>query len=81
MSNKTFWRTVRLFLANRGILIDNKISLIHNGKTIDDGKEVAETLSHAYINILEHATGDNPTSVLHQPLFMIQMLNFHQQQT
>ena len=73
MSNKTFWRTVRLFLANRGI------TKIHNGKTIDDEKEVAETLSHAYINILEHATGNKPTGVLHQPLFMIQILNFHQQ--
>ena len=65
MSNETFRRTVRLFLANRGILIDNGIFLIHNGQTIDDEKQVAETLSHAYINILEHTTGNKPTTVLH----------------
>ena len=54
MSNKTFWHTVRPFLTNKRILIDNEISLIHNSKTIDDEKQVAETLNHACINILEH---------------------------
>ena len=65
MPNKTFWRTVRPFITNKGILIDNEISFIHNRKTIDDEKQVAETLNHAYINILEHATGNKPASVLH----------------
>ena len=65
MSNKTFWRTVRPFLTNKGILINNEIFLIHNGKTIDDEKQVAETLNRDYINILEHTTGNKPTSVLH----------------
>ena len=32
MSNKAFWRTVRPFLTNKGILRDNEIPLIHNGK-------------------------------------------------
>ena len=65
MPNKTFWRTVRSFLTNKGILIDNEISLIHNDKTIRDEKEAAETLNQAHINILEHTTGKKPTSVLH----------------
>ena len=63
-SNKTFWRTVRPFLTNKAILIDNKISFIHNGKTIDDEKQVAEMLNHAYINTLEHTMGNKPASVL-----------------
>ena len=71
MPNKTFWRTVRPFLTNKGILIDNEISLIHNGKTIDHEKQVAETLNHVYINILEHTTGNKPVFI------MIQILNFH----
>ena len=56
---------MRPFLTNKVILTDNEISLIHNGKTIDDEKQVAETLNHAYINILEHSTGNKPISVLH----------------
>ena len=65
MSNKTFWHTVRPFITNKRILIDNEISLIHNGKTIDDEKQVAETLNYAYINILEHTACNKPISVLH----------------
>ena len=64
MSNNSFWRTVRPFLTNKGTLIDNEISLIHNSKTTDDEKKVAETLNHAYINILEHTAGNEPTSDL-----------------
>ena len=53
------------FFTNTEILIDNEISLIPNGKTIDDQNQVAETLNHVHINILEHTTGNKPTSVLH----------------
>ena len=55
---------MRLFLSNKGILTDNEISLIHNVKTTDDEKQVAETLNHSYINIPEHTTGKKPTSIL-----------------
>ena len=64
MSNKTFWSAVRPFLTNKGVLIDNEISLIHNVKTIDDEKQVAEMLNHVYIYILEHTTRMKHTSVL-----------------
>ena len=63
-SNNAFWRTVRPFLTNKGVLIDNEISLIHNGKTIDDEEQIAETLNHAYVNIVEQTAGIKPTSVL-----------------
>ena len=52
------------FSHKQGVLIDNEISLIHNGKTIDDEEQIAERLNHAYINIVEHTTGIKPTSVL-----------------
>ena len=54
MSNKPFWRRRRPFLTNKGTLINNKISLLHNSKTRDNEKQVAETLNNAYINIGEH---------------------------
>ena len=63
-SNKTFWCTVRPFLTNKGILMDNEISLIHNGKTIYDEKKITKAINHAYNNILEHTTGNKPTSIL-----------------
>ena len=54
------------FLTNKGLLIDYEISLIHsNGKTIDDEKYVAETLNHPYIKIVNHTSGNKPTSDLH----------------
>ena len=74
MSNKTFWRTVRPFLTNKGVLIDNEISLIQNGKTIDDEKQVAETLNHLILIL------SNTLLVLTLPVFlMVQILSFHQQ--
>ena len=65
MLKKTFCGIVRPFLTSKGILIDNEISLIYNVKTIDDEKQVAETLNHAHISIVEHTTGNKPTSILH----------------
>ena len=32
---------------------------------IDDEKQFAAALDHAYINIVEHTAGNKPTSVLH----------------
>ena len=65
MSYKTCWCTMTPFLTNKAILIDNEISLICKGKTIDDEKQAAEKLNHAYINMVEHTAGKNSTSVLH----------------
>ena len=64
---------MRPFLTNKGVLIDNEISLIHNGKTIDDENQVAETLILILSNTLQ---------VLSLPLFLLrQILNFHEQLT
>lgn len=60
----SFLPKMRSFPTNKGILINSEISLIHNAKTIDDENQVAETLNHVYINIVEHTSGNKPTSVL-----------------
>ena len=64
---------MRPFLTNKGVLIDNEISLIHNGKTIDDEDQVAEMLILVLSSTLQ---------VLSLPLFLlIQILNFHEELT
>ena len=64
---------MRPFLTNKGVLIDNEISLIHNGKTIDDENQVAEMLILVLSSTLQ---------VLSLPLFLlIQILNFHEELT
>ena len=51
---------------HQGLLIDFDNSLIHNNaKTIGAEKQMAETLNHAYINNVEHATSNKPASGLH----------------
>ena len=52
------WLTVRYLFANKGILI-------HNRKTIDNEKQIGETLNHGYINIVVQTTGNKSTSALH----------------
>ena len=69
MSNKTILHTVRPFLTNKGILMDNKTYLIHNGKTIHDEKRIAKTINHTYNNILEHTAGNKPTCILNDTKF------------
>ena len=54
MSNNFFWCKVRPFLTNKGILRNNGTFLIHNGRFIDDEKQVTETLNNTYINIVEY---------------------------
>ena len=73
MSNKNFWHSGTPFLTNKGILIDKETSLIYTGKTIDDEKQVAETLHYACIDIVERTSGNKAV------FLMIQILNFHQQ--
>ena len=55
----------RPFLKNKGILKNNKTSLVYKGKTIDNEKQVAEKLNHTYNDMVEHTTGNKTTSVLH----------------
>ena len=57
MTNKTFWKTVRLFLSNKGTHDNHDIILDENRELIKDNKEVSEILNDFYINIVEQTTG------------------------
>ena len=60
MTNKTFWKTVRPFISNKGTH-DNHIMLDENGELIKENREVSETLNNFYVNIVEQTTGMKPS--------------------
>ena len=45
--NKTFWKTVKPFLSNKGCFY-KQITIIEDGKIISEDKEVAEKLSNYF---------------------------------
>ena len=48
ISNKNFF-FLEFFIMNKGILMDNEISLMHNGKTKDDEKQITEIITSILI--------------------------------
>ena len=64
MTNKTFWKTVRPFLSNKGTHDNHDIILDNNGELIKDNREVSENLNDLYINIVEQTTGIKPSQDL-----------------
>ena len=58
MSNKAFWKTMRLFLSNKSThdKHDN-LMLQENGSLIKEKEKVSEILNDLFVNIVEHTTG------------------------
>ena len=61
MTNKTFWKTVRTFLSNKGTHDNPDIILDENGVFIKDNRELSEILNNFYINIVDQTTGMKPS--------------------
>ena len=61
VTNKTFWKTVRPFLSNKGTHDNHDIILDENGELIKDNREISEILNDFYINIVEQTTGMKPS--------------------
>ena len=61
MTNKTFWKTVRPFVSNKGTHDNHDIMLDENGELIKDNGEVSEILNNFYVNIVEQTTGMKPS--------------------
>ena len=61
MTNKTFWKTVRPFISNKGTHDNYDIILDENGKLIRDNGEVSQILNNFYVNIIEQTTGMKPS--------------------
>ena len=50
--NKTFWKTVKLFLSSK-TTNHSKITLVENDKVINNDTKVAETLNFFYTSCLK----------------------------
>ena len=74
ISNKSFWRTTRIFWTNEGILIANEISLINKVSTKGDEKPVAKSFNNVYTNVVEQTFGNKPNSVWKNFLYKYQLL-------
>ena len=61
MSYKTFWKTVRPFLSNKGAHDNHDIILDENGELIKDNGEISEILNDFYIRIVEQTRGIKPS--------------------
>ena len=69
MTNRRFWATIRPFLANKGMITTNEISLKQgDGNTNKEGK-VAEFLNNDYINVVGNTACKKPLSVLDKDNF------------
>ena len=53
MSNRTFWKTVKPFLTNKGCMTNDCINIEKDGDIIRDEKMLAELFDENYINIVE----------------------------
>ena len=49
--NKTFWKTVKPFLSNKGNSKQKKIILVENNEIIRDDKKNADIMNEYFVNV------------------------------
>ena len=64
MSNRTFWKTVKLFLTNEGCMTNDCISIEKDGDIVRDEKVLVELFNENYINIIEISSRNKPSSLV-----------------
>ena len=64
MSNRTFWKTVKLFLTNKGCMTNDCISIEKNGDIVREEKVLVELFNENYINIIEISSRNKPSSLV-----------------
>ena len=60
MSNRKFWNTVKPFLASKGFLQNDNISIDINGNIIEDEQKLTKEFNSYYINIAKTTSGKPP---------------------
>ena len=62
-SNKNFWNFIKPFMANKGMIASNDITLIKGKNVITDECEISQTFNKYYINIVENSCGKKPNKI------------------
>ena len=52
MSNRTFWKTVKPFLTNKGCMKNDCINIEKDGDIVRDKKMLVELFNEDYVNIV-----------------------------
>ena len=65
MSNRTFWKTVKPFLTNKGCMTNDCVNIEKDGDILRDKKVVVELFIENYINIVwkQISSGKKPSSL------------------
>ena len=63
MSNRTFWKTVKPFLTNKGYVTNGCINIEKEGDIVRDEKVLVELSNENYINIAKISSGNKPYSL------------------
>ena len=63
MSNRTFWKTVKPFLANKSCMTNDCVYIEKDGDIVRNEKVLVELFNENYINIVEISSGNKPSSL------------------
>ena len=63
MSHRTFWKTVKPFLTNKGCMTNDCINIKKDGDIVRDDKELVELFNENCINIVEISSENKPSSL------------------
>ena len=63
MSNRTFWKTVKPFLTNKGCMANDCINTEKDGDIVRDKKMLVELFNEDYVNIVKISFGNKPSSL------------------
>ena len=63
MSNRTFWKSVKPFLTNKGCIKNDCINIEKDGEIVRGEKVLVKVFNENYINIVEISSGNKPSSL------------------
>ena len=63
VSNKDFYKLVKPYLANKGTLTNNDITLVNDDIMVTDQNKIMKILNDYYVNIVQITTGVVPSNI------------------